>query len=105
LSIDIIGLLLYNNFCNSPVKFFKGEYGMKATNIRESGGQYEIIVVSEPSRFAKFLGAKPQTITYRGSGTVWHEFPSGTRAPTYVESFLSNTRVAYSMKNDTSFST
>jgi hypothetical protein len=78
---------------------------MKVTNIRKSGGEYEIVLVSEPSCFVKFFGAKPQTTTYRGSGTVWHEFPSGTRAPTYMESFLSDARTAYSMKNDTSFST
>lgn len=78
---------------------------MSVESIRENGGEYEIVLVSKPSRFAKFFGAKPKTTVYRGSGTVWHEFPSGTRASNFVEMFLSDKRKAFDMKNDTRFST
>lgn len=65
-----------------------------------SARHYQIDVEIEPSLFAKFFGATNRTYTYQGSGTVWHQFPSGVRASTWMESFLCDAVVAHKMHNE-----
>jgi len=60
--------------------------------------RYQIEVEIEPSLFAQFFGATNKTYTYQGSGTVWHQFPSGVRASTWMEAFLCDAVVAHQMQ-------
>ena len=78
---------------------------LKITHIAESKPQekqttpeLQITVVDEPGFFGKIFGVKAKTFVYQGSCTVWHQFPSGERAPTWLESFLSDASVAYAMR-------
>lgn len=48
-----------------------------------------ITVIHKPSKLEAWLGIKPYEVVYRGSSTVWYEYPSGNRASTYEEAFLS----------------
>jgi hypothetical protein len=52
--------------------------------------EHDITVRFTPGWFASALGFMEKTTVYRGSGTVWREFPSGKRAPTWLESNLAD---------------
>ncbi len=52
--------------------------------------EHDITVRYTPGWFARLFGFTEETTVYRGSATVWHEYPSGKRAPTWLESALAD---------------
>lgn len=60
---------------------------------------YQIEVEFQPSLLATFFGAKNQTFTYRGSGGVWHQFPSGIRTTDWMDEFLRDASAEYKIWN------
>ena len=50
----------------------------------------DVIITIEytPGWFLRLFGVLATTIKYRGSCTVWHEYPSGRRAGSGIESML-----------------
>jgi hypothetical protein len=62
----------------------------------------QIVVEFQPGLLGRLFGKAPVTVTYEGSGTVWHEFPSGKRASNYMELFLSDASVGHKMKTQSS---
>lgn len=78
---------------------------LNITHITESKPQEEqttpelqITVVDEPGFFGKLFGIRAKTFAYRGSCTVWHQFPSGKRAPICLEIFLCDASVGHKMR-------
>ena len=72
-----------------------------ATRVEHVPNTRDEIVVSieyEPTRVARWLGAEPHTERYRGSCTVWHHYPDGTRANVCMEQRLSAVWQAWQWK-------
>ena len=56
---------------------------LRATYIRHVGPRNELIVILSDGS------------SWRGSGTVWHAYPQGKRAETWMESLLNDVWVLY----------
>ncbi len=55
----------------------------------------EVVFEVAPSWLGRLLGMKVHEVVYHGSGTVWHKFPSGGRASTPMEMFISDMVQSY----------
>lgn len=62
----------------------------RITNLTKVWFEEEITLEKIPGAIASFFGAKTETVKFRGSGTVWHEVPTGRRPGTMMESLLAD---------------
>lgn len=60
----------------------------RITNLTCVGHDEEITLEKIPSAIASLFGAKPKTVKFRGSGTVWHQVPTGRRPGTMMEGLI-----------------
>lgn len=69
--------------------------------IREVGPRdYEITIEWERGIIRRLLNMKPRTAVYRGSDTVWHEYPSGDRVGVLLDSWLSDRVTAWKWQHE-----
>jgi hypothetical protein len=64
-----------------------------------NNGRIKINFIYSRNLFEKLFCKPPRKISYVGSCTVWHEFPSGKRAGTLTESWLSDFEMRLEFEN------
>jgi hypothetical protein len=62
----------------------------RITNLTHVGNSEEITLEKIPGAIASFFGAKTETLEFHGSGTVWHQVPTGLRPGTTMESLITD---------------
>ncbi len=62
----------------------------RITNLIRVGHDEEITLERIPGVIPSLFGAKTETLKFRGSGTVWHQVPTGRRPGTMMEGLLAD---------------
>jgi hypothetical protein len=61
------------------------------------GDEQRVTLEREPTRLARFFGAKTKTLEFWGDGTVWHQYPTGRRPGTLMEWLITDLVAWYRM--------
>lgn len=65
-------------------------YSLIRVTTLENSKDKIIFLWKHPGMIARWFGAKPEILRFRGRVTVWHDAETGKRAGTMMESLLSD---------------